>query len=220
MPDKSRKKVGIMGGTFDPIHTGHLILGEVAREQFALDKILFMPTGNPPHKHLGTGRGSNEQRTEMVRRAIEGNPGFELSLVEMEREGLIYTSDTLALLRESDPDTDYYFILGADSLFSFHTWHEPQRICDQCVILAAVRDNVSGKQMEDQIKLIADRYHADVRLLATPNIDISSSQIRTDIAQGKSCRYYLPESVRIYIIEEGLYQPVPSCSGLAESARN
>ena len=205
MSENARKKVGIMGGTFDPIHTGHLILGETAYEQFDLDKVLFMPSGNPPHKHLGTGRASNEQRVEMVRRAVASNPHFELSLEEMDPHGFIYTSDTLERLIAKNPDTDYYFILGADSLFSFHTWHEPQLICDRCIILAAVRDHVSGMEMDAQIKAVSEQYHADIRKLETPNIDISSSQLREWISLGKSCRYYLPDEVREFICEEALY---------------
>ncbi len=208
MPENIRRKVGIMGGTFDPIHTGHLILGEAAYEQFELDGVLFMPTGNPPHKKLGAGRASNGQRVEMVTLAIEDNPHFKLSLEEMHPQGYIYTSDTLARLIAKNPGTDYYFILGADSLFSFDTWHEPQKICDQCVILAAIRDHVSGQAMEDQIRIVSERYHADIRRLETPNIDISSSEIRSWVGQGRSCRYYIPEKVRSYIMQQRLYETV------------
>ena len=124
-----RKRIGIMGGTFDPIHMGHLILGEKAYEQFSLDQVLFMPAGNPPHKRNRAGRASDEQRVEMVRRAINGNPHFALSLIEMNEEGYTYTYRTLENLKKEHPDTDYYFIIGADSLFSFETWMEPGRIC-------------------------------------------------------------------------------------------
>ena len=112
---EKRKKIGIMGGTFDPIHIGHLILGETAYQQFHLDKVLFMPAGNPPHKRERKDRADNAQRTEMVRRAITSNVHFELSLEEMEKKGLSYTYETLEHLKATHPDTDYYFILGADS---------------------------------------------------------------------------------------------------------
>ena len=108
-----------MGGTFDPIHMGHLILGEQSYEQLKLDKVLFMPAGNPPHKKNRIGRASDEQRVDMVRLAISDNPHFELSLAEMNETGYTYTYRTLEELKESNPDTDYYFIIGADSLFAF-----------------------------------------------------------------------------------------------------
>ena len=109
-------KIGIMGGTFDPIHMGHLILGEIAYEQFSLDKVLFMPAGNPPHKQKRLGRASEKQRIEMVKLAIADNPHFELSLEEMNLEGYSYTYRTLERLNFKNPDTKYYFIIGADSL--------------------------------------------------------------------------------------------------------
>ena len=116
---ENRKKIGIMGGTFDPIHIGHLILGEIAYEQFQLDKVLFMPAGNPPHKKNRKDGASNQQRVEMVKRAIASNPHFELSLVEMDKTTYTYTYKTLEELKKQNPDTDYYFILGADSLYDF-----------------------------------------------------------------------------------------------------
>lgn len=140
--ENRRKKIGIMGGTFDPIHVGHLILGEKAYEQLGLDKILFMPAGNPPHKRNRKGRASDEQRVEMVNLAIQGNPHFELSLIEMNAEGFTYTYCTLETLKKQNPDTDYYFIIGADSLYNFATWMEPARICQACTIVVATRDHV------------------------------------------------------------------------------
>ena len=118
---KKVKKIGIMGGTFDPIHMGHLILGEKAYEQLGLDKVLFMPCGNPPHKRNRKGRATDEQRAEMVRLAIKDNPHFELSLIEMHEEGYTYTYRTLEQLNAANPDTEYYFIIGADSLYNFDT---------------------------------------------------------------------------------------------------
>ena len=116
------KKKGIMGGTFDPIHIGHLILGENACLQLGLDSILFMPSGNPPHKPHRPGRATTMQRVEMVRLAIEDNPHFELSLAETHDQGYTYTEETLRRLTAENPDTDYYFIMGADSLFQFEHW--------------------------------------------------------------------------------------------------
>ena len=152
MKKEKARKIGIMGGTFDPIHIGHLILGENAWHQFGLEKVLFMPSANPPHKPNRIGRADIQERVDMVRGAIADNPHFELSLEEAFREDYCYTSETLQEMTVKHPDTEYYFIMGADSLFAFETWHEPQKICQNCVIVAAVRDHVSAEHFkEDRI---------------------------------------------------------------------
>ena len=203
--DPVRRKIGIMGGTFDPIHVGHLILGESAYEQFSLEKVLFMPSGNPPHKTNRAGGASNDERVDMVRDAIADNPHFELSLEEMHELGYIYTSKTLGRLTSQHPDTDYYFIMGADSLFSFDTWHEPEIISRLCVIVAAVRDHVPPAGLQGRIDQLKEQFGADIRVLNTPNMDISSSQLREWVKEGKGCRYYLHESTIRYIAERKLY---------------
>ena len=185
-----KRKVGIMGGTFDPIHIGHLILGESAWEQFGLEKVLFMPSGNPPHKTERDG-ASNEH--------------FELSLDEMHEKGYVYTKETLKRLRAVHPDTEYYFIMGADSLLTFHTWKDPQAICDQCVLVAAVRDQMPAAELDLQIARLRDTYHADIRKLESPNLDISSHMIRSRCRGGESIRYYVPDAVREYIYDRGIY---------------
>ncbi|MDD2958324.1 MAG: nicotinate-nucleotide adenylyltransferase [Lachnospiraceae bacterium] len=201
-----RKRVGIMGGTFDPIHIGHLILGESAYEQFGLDKILFMPSGNPPHKQNRDGRASNEERVEMVRRAICDNEHFKLSLEEMHENGYNYTKETLTRLTSENPDTDYYFIMGADSLTNFETWKDPEEICRLCTILAAVRDHMSVTQLDERIIYLNQKFHADIRKMESLNIDISSGTIRTWVSEGKAFRYYVPDQVIEYIKERKIYK--------------
>lgn len=196
-----------MGGTFDPIHMGHLILGESAWEQFSLEKVLFMPSGNPPHKKLRHG-ATNEQRTEMVRLAISSNEHFELSLAEMHELGYVYTNETLKRLRAENPDTDYYFIMGADSLHDFHTWREPQSICDQCVLVAAVRDQMPMEELDSRIEQLKTQFHADIRKLESPNLDISSHIIREKCENKESIRYYVPDAVMNYIFDRGIYGSV------------
>lgn len=117
--EKTNRKIGIMGGTFDPIHIGHLILGEAAYEQFGLDEVWFLPAGNPPHKRNRAGQAKDAQRVEMVRRAIASNPHFVLCTKEMEDEGYTYSYRTLEAMRKEHPGTEFYFIIGADSLFYF-----------------------------------------------------------------------------------------------------
>lgn len=201
-----RKQVGIMGGTFDPIHIGHLILAESAYQQFSLDKILFMPSGNPPHKKFREGRASNKERVEMVQRAIASNRHFELSLEEMHEQGYTYTKETLSRLKREHPDTDYYFIMGADSLFQFDTWKEPWEISRLCVLVVAVRDHLPTPELDHQIEIVKEKYQADIRKLESLNIDIASSTLRSWVAEGKSCRYYIPETVIEYIEEQGIYR--------------
>ena len=210
MSDMKRRKVGIMGGTFDPIHIGHLILGESAWEQFGLEKVLFMPSGNPPHKTDRHG-ATNEQRVEMVRRAIASNDHFELSLEEMHEQGYVYTKETLKRLHAEYPDTDYYFIMGADSVLSFHMWNGPQEICDQCILVAAVRDQMPAEELDAQILKLKEMYHADIRKLESPNLDISSHTIRERCMRGESIRYYVPDVVRLYIQDEEIYGNNHSC---------
>ena len=210
MSDMKRRKVGIMGGTFDPIHIGHLILGESAWEQFGLEKVLFMPSGNPPHKTDRHG-ATNEQRVEMVRRAIASNDHFELSLEEMHEQGYVYTKETLKRLHSEHPDTDYYFIMGADSVLSFHMWNGPQEICDQCILVAAVRDQMPAEELDAQILKLKEQYHADIRKLESPNLDISSHTIRERCMRGESIRYYVPDVVRLYIQDEEIYGNNHSC---------
>ena len=202
----SRRRIGIMGGTFDPIHMGHLILGEKAYEQLKLDKILFMPSGNPPHKKDRTGRASDEERVEMVRRAISGNPHFELSLIEMNERGYTYTYHTLEALKEKNPDTDYFFIIGADSLYNFETWMEPARICQACTLVVATRNHTPIIELNREMTRLSDKYHGIFLRLDTMNIDVSSEILRDWIRKKQSLRYYKQDSVNAYIEERQIYR--------------
>lgn len=199
------KKVGIMGGTFDPIHTGHLILAETAYETFHLDYVLVMPNGNPPHKP-GQVQVHMEDRIYMTGLAIADNPHLVLSDFEKTGKAFHYTYQTLEYLKTENPDTEYYFILGADSLMSFETWREPARICQNCVILVATRDGMTYAQLDKQIEHLCRKFNARIYQLGTPNIDISSNMIRQKCKEGKSIKYYVPAAVEAYILEKGFYQ--------------
>ena len=202
---ENRRRIGIMGGTFDPIHIGHLILGENAYQQFELEKVLFMPSGNPPHKADREG-ASNEERVEMVKRAIASNRHFELSLEEMHDQGYNYTRETLERLTAANPDTDYYFILGADSLFSIEQWKFFREIFPTCTILAAMRDDKDAEEMKRQIRYLENTYNARIKLLQAPLVEISSTTIRNRIAENRSVRYMIPDIVERYIKEHNLYR--------------
>ena len=199
-------RIGIMGGTFDPIHIGHLILGEAAYQQLHLGRVLYMPAGNPPHKTRREGRATDQQRLEMVRRAISGNPHLVLSEKEMHAEGYTYTYRTLESLLHTAPDTSIYFIIGGDSLKDFSKWKEPQRICDACTLAVAVRNHMSRSELDQEISGLRERFGARIVKLETENIDISSNQIREWIHEGRSVRYYLTDSVRQYIEAHALYR--------------
>lgn len=200
-----KKRIGIMGGTFDPIHMGHLILGEKAYEQLELDSIWFMPSGNPPHKKDREGRASDEERVEMVRRAISGNPHFELSLIEMHEDGYTYTYHTLETLKKENEDTEYFFIIGADSLFNFETWKEPERICQACTLVVATRNHTPLAELDREMARLSGKYHGKFLRLDTMNIDVSSAMLRDWIKEKKSVRYYVQDQVISYIEEQGIY---------------
>lgn len=203
---KKKKKIGIMGGTFNPIHFGHLILAEAAYEQYHLDKVLIMPAKEPSHKTISD-TITEEDRVEMVKRAIKGNDHFELSLLEINREGITYTIDTLTELHEEDSEIEYYFIMGADSLFHFNSWKEPEKILKLTNILVANRDLSTFSALNSQIDYLSDKYdEANISLLDTPNLEISSHALRKRVRQNLSIKYYVPKSVEEYIKEHGLYQ--------------
>lgn len=203
---KQKQRVGIMGGTFDPIHVGHLILGETAYEQFQLDKVLFMPAGNPPHKKERKGRASDEQRVAMVEHAIASNPHFELSLVEMNADGYTYTYRTLERLNQEYPDTEFYFILGADSLFDFEMWKEPKRICNACIVVVATRNHTSSELLDQAIAALSKKYHGIFVKLDSLNIDVSSALLRSWICEGRTIKYYVTDTVIEYIEQNDIYK--------------
>ncbi len=199
------KKIGLMGGTFDPIHIGHLLLGREALEELSLDEILFMPTGC---SYLKEGRkvADREDRYEMARLAIRGEPSFAVSRMEIDRPGNTYTAETLTLLHEEQPDTSWYLLMGADSLKMLDKWVRPEVICELATLVCAVRgdeDHVSLKACCDALK---EKYDARTQILSLGRLDLSSSQIRARIADGLSVRYMVPDAVLSYIDEHGLYR--------------
>lgn len=206
MKEKDRPRIGIMGGTFDPIHIGHLILGETAYEQFDLDKVLFMPAGNPPHKKNRKGRATDEERVEMVRRAIGGNDHFALSLIEMNEDGYTYTYRTLERMRQENAAADYYFIIGADSLYNFDTWMEPERICQAAKIVVATRDHTEDESLDYEMQRLSAKYGGVFLKLDSLNIDISSRMLRTWIEENRTIKYYVPDCVIDFIQGNQIYQ--------------
>lgn len=204
MIQRFKKKIGIMGGTFNPIHNGHLILAESAYEQFHLDKIIFLPSGNPPHKP-NVSYIEAKHRCNMVDIAIYDNFHFEISLDEVNRPGITYTADTLRDMRRADPASEFYFIIGADSLFSFETWHQPEKICKYCTLLVATREGHDSKAVENKISELRKKYKADIFRIISPDFDISSKLIRERVSAKRSIKYFVPKAVEDYIRRNDLY---------------
>ena len=198
------KKIGIMGGTFNPIHIGHLLLAENAKDNFALDEILFIPSGCSYMKKTSE-VADRQTRYEMTRLAIADNPSFSISDIEVKREGNTYTYETLLQLKEQQPETEFYFIVGADSLFSMETWKKPEIIFENCILLAAVRDDKKRKDLEAQILYLKEKFHARIHPISMQEISISSTDIRNRIKEQRSVRYMVPEQVVSYIKEHQLY---------------
>lgn len=199
------KKTGILGGTFNPIHMAHLIIAEIAKEEAGLDEVLFIPSGCSYLKDASDILPAKD-RIRMTGLAIEDNPHFALSTIEIDRGGNSYTCDTLEELKSRYPDREFYLILGADNLFTMEDWKDPEVIFRDAKILAAVRGSKKRGDMEEKIAELKEKYDADITLLHVSHVDISSSMIREKIAQGRSIRYMLPEKVREYILKNHFYE--------------
>ena len=199
-------KIGIMGGTFDPIHIGHLLLGMFAYEDFGLDEIWFLPNGNPPHKQTKEGEEALQHRIEMVRLAIRDVPYFKLCLHEANEKDHSYTYKTMQELRELYPEHTFYFILGADSLFAIEEWRYFREIFPTCTILAAMRDDKDVVDMLKQIDYLKENYQADISLLRAPLLEISSTTLRQRASLGKSVAYMVPQAVDANIRKHALHR--------------
>ena len=198
------KKIGIMGGTFNPIHNGHLRMAQAAMRQYHLEEVLFVPSKNPPHKKKKEIIGE-EHRARMICLAIDGISGFSFSDIELKRSGTTYTCDTLSKLREVHPTWELFFILGGDSLESLDDWHMPEKIMNQCTILAAPRYGVNEKDFLALCKEKAEKYSGTVLPVHMEELEISSRAIRENVKKGESLLSICPEKVEKYIALHGLY---------------
>lgn len=200
-----KSAIGIMGGTFNPFHNGHLQLALQAYRQFELSKVLVMPSGTPAHKSTKELIAASH-RCQMVFGAIADYPYLELSLLEVERKGNTYTSDTLKALHRQNPDLKIYFIIGADSLFDLPKWHEPEYVMQHCILLAANRDVHAKAELAEQKRMLEKNYGAEIAFLKTPDMPYSSTDIRKKLQAGESVDGMLPKTVEKYIREHHLYQ--------------
>ena len=201
---KETQRIGILGGTFDPIHLGHLAIAEAARDQLDLDRVILIPAGRPWLKsdQMVT---SAAHRLAMVRLAIEDRPGLEVSTIEVDRPGPTYTVDTLIeLRRESGRGVELYLVLGMDSVRELRRWRYPERLFDLCTVVAVSRPDspdVSSAEIEDSFTSARGR----IRMVRGPMLDISATGIRLRVAEGRSISDSVPPSVERYIREHGLY---------------
>lgn len=195
-------RLGIMGGTFDPIHRGHLFIARSAMREARLDRVLFLPDGDPPHKLPGT---PGADRLAMVKLAIDNQEGFEASDMELRRQGTTYTVDTLEQLRAQAPDRELFFIVGSDTLKQFPTWKTAWKVATLCRMIIALRPGDSPEETRWlQHKLFAD-YGLETVLLSEPGPDISSTQVREQLRAGQPTDMLVPVPVADYIRANNLY---------------
>lgn len=200
------QRVGVLGGTFDPIHTGHLIIASEFHHALGLDRLLFVPAGVPPHKR-GLDITDDADRLAMLRLALADNPDFEIDTIDIDRGGVSYTSDLLAVLRDRHPGASLFFLMGEDSLRDLPTWHEPEAICRLAELGVAARFGVEldVSDVVEALPACAGR----IRVVSSPEIAISSTDIRHRVATGQPIRYQVPLPVEEYIREHRLFLDDP-----------
>ena len=198
--------IGIMGGTFDPIHYGHLVAAEVARVEFGLEKVIFIPAGRPPHKQSQIITDS-EHRYQMTVLATSSNPSFEVSRIEVDKDELTYTFDTIKDLKSIyGEDCAIYFITGADAVLELLTWYKIQELLALCKFIAVTRPGFDNQDLEQKIEEISSKYDGEIICIEAPLLAISSTDIKRRLKNGKPIKYLLPEEVEKYILKNGLYK--------------
>lgn len=200
-------RVGVFGGSFDPVHYGHLLLAESCREQCELDRLLFVPAALPPHKQDGL-HAATKQRSEMLGLAIAGYSPFEISTLEIDRGGVSYTVDTLGEIQQQVPEAELFLLMGAESLADLPTWRDPARICHMATIVVVRRCDAPEIDFGVLDQLVPPDRIQKFRAaqFESPIIELSSTDIRQRVAQGLSIRYRTPRAVEKYIQANGLYR--------------
>ncbi|MBX7168318.1 MAG: nicotinate-nucleotide adenylyltransferase [Pirellulales bacterium] len=201
-------RLGIFGGTFDPVHLGHLILAECCREQAQLDQVWFLPAATPPHKHDRPMTPAG-QRVEMLELAIGGHPAFGVSRLEIDRGGVSYTVDSLVEIGRLHAHAELFFLMGADSLVDLPRWREPRQICSLALPLVVRRQGLPEPDLDCLNELVTPERLAQIRAHAVemPLVGISSSDLRERVAAGRSIRFQTPRAVEVYIETQALYRP-------------
>lgn len=197
-------KIGIMGGTFDPIHTGHLIIGEYARTTLNLDRVIFIPVGLPPHKD-NSKVSTSKSRLQMTKLAIKSNSYFYLSSIEVDRKETTYTIDTIKELKNIYKEDELYFVIGGDSLFEIEKWKDFNELINLCKFVVLQRPGRTKEKMDEKILELREAYKLELEKIYSPLIDISSTEIRQRVNNNLSIKYLVPESVEDYITNNRLY---------------
>ncbi len=200
------KRIGIIGGTFDPIHYGHLILAEQARVEASLDQVIFIPAMVQPFK-MNTKISDGDDRYEMVRKAITGNPYFSVSRMELDREGISYTIRTLneCKLKFGD-ETELYFIMGTDAFLNLEKWYAAEDLLNEFAFIIGTRPGYKEKELKTMIGNLRAQYGTNIVEINNSEVEISSTDIKDRIRAGKSIKYLVPEQVEEYIYRNELYQ--------------
>lgn len=198
------KRIGILGGTFNPIHTGHLILAENARSLYQLDTVLIMPNGVAYFKE-GMKIAEVNDRVEMIKLAIDSNEHFILDDRETKRPGNSYTCDTINELLNDYKGDKLFYIIGADTVYNIEKWKNPEVIFENCTILVSTRNNIEKESLIRQIEYLKEKFNAEIELMNVSDIEISSTDIRDRLSKSISIKYLVPENVEKYIIEKGVY---------------
>lgn len=203
---KGIKKFAILGGTFDPIHLGHISVAEAVLNKTNVEKVLFIPSGNPPHKER-EGVSDSYTRLKMAKLAIEGHENMLVSSIEIDRGGITYTVDTVAQLKELLGDeVEFKFITGADAIHYITTWKDYKHLLHLCSFIAVTRPGYNKDAMAKEIEQMEAHFKCDIEFIEIPPVDISSSQIRENISNGISVKTMVPDKVEEYILKKGLYR--------------
>ncbi len=202
-----KQRIGLMGGSFDPVHMGHLIIAQDAAERLELSKVVFIPAFIPPHKqHLR--QAEAEHRLNMLNLAVESNIHFSVSDIEMQMGSISYTIETIKALLDAQSDVEYVLIVGSDTLVDLHTWYKVDELLDLCDVATLLRPGmVSLETIAEQVQ-VSDRHRSKLmnNIIETHLIEISSTEIRMRVAEGLGIHYLVPPEVEMYIFEHGLYK--------------
>lgn len=217
-----RRRIGVMGGTFDPPHYGHLAAAQAALTAFKLEKVLFVPASYPPHKNVEQTRTAHH-RYAMTQLAVAGNPQFEVSRVEIDRSGPSYTIDTIRLLQKEYADAILFFICGADMALDLPTWYDVDSLLGACQFVAVARPGYDLTQLANKLGPLYHKHSANLHVLNVPGVDIAATDIRLRLQQGESVRYLVPDAVLEYAVNQGIYreplaenQVLPAAEDLSE----
>ena len=201
--EEKKQKIGIVGGTFDPIHIGHLLIGETAKNSLGLDLVIYIPSGC---SYMKKKVSDATHRYHMTKIATEGNPDFTVSDIEIKKTGPTYTFETMIALKETYPDSQFYFIVGADTVFSISSWKNPNLVLENVILAVFARDGFELTSLEQELSLLEQKFQAKYSLFHLDRFDVSSSDLRMRLMDKKSVKYLIPDKVIEYIHVYNLYE--------------